>query len=152
MIEFENAIEIDRPIALVFDFLADLENLPKWNYFVTRVTKTDSGPAGVGSTYHQVRRSDRQDLLIVEFEAHRLLTVETIPPSKPDLLRRMIFEDMGDKTRVIDHWKLDTGHPAILQMVGKGRVKSAVRENLTKLKELLETGKVTLQDGRQATL
>lgn len=152
MIEFENTIEIERPIAMVFEFLADLENLPKWNYFVTEVRRTDAGPPRVGATYHQVRKVDSQDLQIVEFEEHRFLTVVTIPPSRPELWRRMTFEDLGDKTKVSDRWKLDTGYPAILQALGQGKVKSAVKENLTKLKELLETGKVTLQDGRLTTL
>ncbi len=37
MIEFENRIEAQRSISEVFMFLADLENLPKWNYFVMQV-------------------------------------------------------------------------------------------------------------------
>ncbi|MHA2066112.1 MAG: SRPBCC family protein [Candidatus Thorarchaeota archaeon] len=152
MIEFENEIEIEQPINTVFEFLADLENLPKWNYFVTQVRKTASGPPRVGATYHQVRKSDSQELKIIEFEEHRVLTVETIPPSKPALWRRMTFENIGGKTRIRDSWKLDTGHPGILQTFGKVRVKSAVMENLTKLKELLETGQITLQDGRTETL
>ena len=36
--------------------------------------------------------------------------------------------------------------------LARGRVKSAVSENLTKLKELLQERPVVLQDGRQVTL
>lgn len=133
-------------------FLADLENLPKWNYFVTRVTKTFEGSPDVGSICHQVRKTDSQDLRIVEFEKDQVLTVETIPPSKHELRRKMTLQETGGATTVIDRWELDTGHPGILQALGKGKVKSAVRENLVKLKELLETGSVTLQDGRQVSL
>jgi uncharacterized membrane protein len=152
MIKFENVIEIDRPVAVVFDFLADLENLPKWNYFVTQVRKTSAGPSGVGATYHQVRKTDSQNLTIVNIEKNRILTVKTIPPSKPELERWMTFEEINGKTRILDRWKLDTGHPGILQALSKGRVKSAVKDNLARLKELLETGSVTLQDGRRASL
>jgi len=152
MIKFENVIEIDRPVAVVFDFLADLENLPKWNYFVTQVRKTSAGTAGAGATYHQVRSTDSQDLTIVGFEKNRVLSVKTIPPSKPELERWMTFEEINGKTRILDRWQLDTGHPGILQALSKGRVKSAVRDNLARLKELLETGSVTLQDGRRASL
>jgi hypothetical protein len=49
-------------------------------------------------------------------------------------------------------WKLDLGKPALLEKLGAARVKSAVAENLEKLKQLLEEGRVVLQDGRQATL
>jgi hypothetical protein len=43
---------------------------------------------------------------------------------------------------------LDTGKAALVERFAGRNVKSAVAENLQKLKQLLETGKVTLQDGR----
>jgi uncharacterized protein YndB with AHSA1/START domain len=152
MIEFENTIDIAQPVEVVFEFLADLENLPKWNYYVTQVRKTSRGPAGIGATYHQVRKSDSQELTVHELEPNQLLTVETIPPSQPQLKRRMVFEAINGQTRIIDRWELDTGHPQFVQALGKSRVQSSVKENLAKLKELLETGRVTLQDGRQVSL
>jgi hypothetical protein len=51
-----------------------------------------------------------------------------------------------------DEWKLDTGRPALLETLASRRVKSAVAENLAKLKELLEEGGVVLQDGREVVL
>jgi uncharacterized membrane protein len=152
MIEFENRVEIDRPVDVVFQFLADLENLPKWNYYVTRVVKTSDGPPGVGSTYHQQRKTDDQEIEIAALEQDRMLILRTIPPSTPELERTMILERDEDRTQILDRWKLDTGHLGILQMLAKGRVRSAVEENLGKLKELLEQGSVTLQDGRQVLL
>lgn len=148
MIEFDAQVVIDRTPRDVFRFVADLENLPNWNYFVLDVQKTPGTQTGVGTTYHQRRKTDQQELRIAAFEEGRLLTVETIPPSKPELVRRMEFHEEGGKTRLVDHWRLDTGHPAILQKLATRRVRSAVKENLGKLKELLETGRTTLQDGR----
>ena len=152
MIEFENVVEIDRPVGEVFGFLANLENLPKWNYFVTKVRKISPGPPGVGARYHQERKSDRQELSIVEMETDRLLTVETIPPSKPELKRWMTFQDINGMTKLIDRWRLESGQPVLLQNLAKRKVKSAVKENLFKLKDLLEKGHVILQDGRQVSL
>jgi hypothetical protein len=57
----------------------------------------------------------------------------------------------GDTTRLRDEWKLDTGRPALLERLAHGRVKSAVSENLAKLKELLEEFRVVLQDGRRVS-
>ena len=34
---FQNIIEIKAPVTEVFEFVADMRNTPKWNYFVTRV-------------------------------------------------------------------------------------------------------------------
>lgn len=151
MIRFENTLEIEQPVDLIYDFMADLENLPKWNYFVTRVSHTGGEKRSTGATYHQVRKNDEQDLKIAEMIPNQILVIETIPPSKPELRRKMIFEPANGATKIIDRWDLDTGHPGLLQKLAGRRVRSAVKENLDKLKTLLEDGSVTLQDGRTAT-
>ena len=152
MIEFESMVQIKQSVADVFSFVANQENNPKWNYFVTEVRKTSEGPLGVGTTFHQVRRTDAQDLRVVSYEPHQSISIETIPPSKPELSRMIVFREENGSMFLVDHWKLDTGHPQLLQSLGAARVKAAVRENLGKLKELLELGSTTLQDGRRVTL
>jgi hypothetical protein len=64
---------------------------------------------------------------------------------------RFILSAEGNTTRIRDEWKLDSGWPAPLEWLRTERIKSAVAENLTKLKELLEMGQVILQDGRLAS-
>jgi uncharacterized membrane protein len=151
VLEFENTIRIDRPVEEVFAFLSDFENIPKWNYYVLEVRQLSESPIGIGTTYHQVRKSDEQDFQIIEFEPNHTVAVKTLPQSSPDLEMRFTLYEEGNTTRVRDQWKLDTGRPAVLEKLTGGRVKSAVAENLAKLKELLEEGRVVLQDGRQAT-
>jgi hypothetical protein len=133
-------------------FLSDFENIPKWNYYVLEVRQLSESPRGIGTTYHQVRKTDEQDLHITEFEANRTIAVKTLPRSSPSFERRFTLYEEGDTTRIRDEWKLDTERPAIFERLVRGRVKSAVAENLAKLKELLEEGRVILQDGRQVTL
>jgi uncharacterized membrane protein len=152
VLEFENTIRIDRPVEEVFAFLSDFENIPKWNYYVLEVRQLSESPIGVGTTYHQVRKSDQQDLRIIEFEPGHTVAVKTLPQSSPDLEMRFTLYEEGITTRVRDEWKLNTGRPAIFERLAGGRIKSAVAENLAKLKELLEEGQVVLQDGRQVTL
>jgi uncharacterized membrane protein len=152
MIEFENSITIDRSAEEVFGFVADLTNVPKWNYYVRSVVSTSARPGTEGATYHQVRRQDEQDLRIVRLEPSRSLIIETVPPSKPELRREMTFADEGESTRITDRWQLNLGVPRLLEALAAKRVRNGVRENLRKLKVLLETGRVTLQDGRTFTL
>jgi uncharacterized membrane protein len=152
VLEFENTIRINRPVEEVFAFLSDFENIPKWNYYVLEVRQLSEGSIGVGTTYHQVRKSDQQDLRIIEFEPGHTVAVKTLPQSTPDLEMRFTLYEEGSTTRVRDEWKLNTGRPAIFDRLAGGRIKSAVAENLAKLKELLEEGQVVLQDGRQVTL
>jgi uncharacterized membrane protein len=152
VLEFENTIAIDRPIDEVFAFLSDFENIPKWNYYVLEVRQLSESPIGIGTTYHQLRKSDQQDFRIIEFEPNHTVALKTVPQSSPSFERRFTLYEEGDTTRIRDQWKLDTGRPALLERLARGRVKSAVSENLSKLKELLQEGRVVLQDGREVTL
>ena len=152
MLEFKNTIRIDRPIEEVFAFLSDFENIPKWNYYVLEVRQLSENPIGIGTTYHQVRKTDEQDFHITEFEANRTVAVKTLPQSSPSFERRFTLYEEGNTARIRDEWKLDTGRPVVLEKLAGGRVKSAVAENLAKLQELLEEGRVVLQDGRQVIL
>jgi carbon monoxide dehydrogenase subunit G len=152
VLEFENTIRIDRPVEEVFAFLSDFQNIPKWNYYVLEVRQLSEHPIGIGTTYHQVRKTDQQDFRIIVFEPNHTVAVKTLPQSSPSFERRITLYEEGDTTRVRDQWKLDTGRPALLERLARGRIKSAVAENLKKLKELLEEDRVVLQDGRQVTL
>jgi uncharacterized membrane protein len=149
VLEFENTIRIDRPVDEVFAFLSDFENIPKWNYYVLEVRQLSDNPIIAGTTYHQVRKSDEQDFRIIEFEPDHSIAVKTLPRSSPSFERWFVLYEEGDTTHIRDEWKLDTGRPAVLERLARGRIKSAVAENLAKLKELLEEGRVVLQDGRQ---
>jgi hypothetical protein len=80
------------------------------------------------------------------------MAVRTLPQSSPSFERRFTLYEEGATTHIRDEWELDTGKPALFERLARGRVKSAVTENLVKLKDLLEEGRVVLQDGRQVTL
>jgi carbon monoxide dehydrogenase subunit G len=135
MLEFENTIRIDCRVEEVFAFLSDFENIPKWNYYVLEVGQLSEGPTGIGTTYHQVRKPDQQDFRIIDFEPNHTVAVKTLPQSSPSFERRFTLYEEGDTTRIRDQWKLDTGRPALLERLARGRVKSAVAENLAKLKD-----------------
>ena len=152
MFTFENSLVIDRPVEQVYAFLADLENLPKWNYFVQQVSKTSPEPVQVGSTYHQVRETDEQELQIIGMEPDQTLIIETIPPSKPEFRREMVFTAQDGGTQIEDRWQIELGVPEAVVSYVSGQMKASVARDLKKLKQLLETGKVKLQNGRVSKL
>ena len=152
MLKFENTIRIDRPVDEVFAFLLDFENIPKWNYYVLEVRQLSESPRGVGTTYRQVRKTNEQYFRTIEFEPDHTVAAKTLPQSSPRLEMRSSLYEEGNATRIRDEWKLDVGLPAMLERLALRSVKSAVAQNLAKLKELLEEGRVILHDGRQVTL
>ena len=151
MIEFTNTVEIRQTPDEVFEFIADFENMPKWNYFVTNVTKRSGGPIGVGTVFDQTRKTDRQSYEITDLVPDRRVEVTTTPGSTPAFTMGFDFESTPDGTRITDHWQLDSGHNPLFERLGERRIRAAVAENLGKLKQLLETGTTTLQDGHTTT-
>ncbi len=151
MIRFENTVEIDRPIEEVFPFIANFENIPRWNYYVLDVKQISGGFPGVGTIYHQVRKDDAQDFEIVDLQPYHKVAVRTTG-STPAFERVFTFEETPTGTRLIDVWELDTGLNQLVEQLGAGRIKAAVADNLGKLKQLLESGETRLQDGRMSNL
>jgi uncharacterized membrane protein len=148
MIEFENDVVINRPLEEVFAFISDFENMSKWNYYVMDVNKITDGPVDVGTTYHQTRKTDQQQFRVIEFKPNELVAIETLPPERK-LNMRFRLESTDEGTQIIDEWRLETSIPGPFNWLAVRKAKSAVAENLEKLRILLETGRVTLQDGRQ---
>jgi hypothetical protein len=56
---FQNTVTIALPADEVFAFLADLSNIPQWNYAIACTVQTSPGPAGVGAAYRQIRTIPR---------------------------------------------------------------------------------------------
>lgn len=152
MIEFTTFVDIDRPPDEVFAVVSRFENTPAWNYFVIDVTQRSAGPPGVGTVFHQVRKTDQQDFKIVALDPGRSVEIMTTPGSSPSFKIRYDFEAIDSGTRVRNAWQLGTGHHPLLERLGSHRIRTAVTENLHKLKQLLENGTTQLQDGRTSTL
>ena len=53
--KFVNTITIDRAPGAVFAYLAEFENVPRWNYAIAETRKVTDGPVGVGARYVQLR-------------------------------------------------------------------------------------------------
>jgi hypothetical protein len=142
MASFTNVVEIDRPAHDVFVFLADLENVPKWNYAITETRKTSPGIIGVGATFEQTRSiptQSRERLTITEFEPDQRLTVEGTLARFPARLGYTVDEHHG-VTRLTNTVELEvTGVAKLIGGVAVGRIRSAVAENLNVLKKLLES-------------
>ena len=150
--KFQNDIEIQASINEVFEFVADMRNMPKWNYYVTKVTQENGDGPKLGACYYQTRKTDSQRYEIIHYEPWQSLIIKTIPGSSPMFERHLRFEATANSTRLIDEMTLRTGYPGILERLVVGRTRRAVAENLGKLKELLEYGQTQLQDGRDTYL
>ena len=55
-LNMQTRIDIDRPAAEVFDFVADQTNAPRWQQGLHEVRRITPGPIGVGTEHVFVRR------------------------------------------------------------------------------------------------
>lgn len=79
MTSFENVVMIGRLRDEVFAFLADLENVPRWNPAIEGTMKTTYVPVRVGTTYRQVRsapKKSKESFEITAFDPPRRLVIE----------------------------------------------------------------------------
>jgi carbon monoxide dehydrogenase subunit G len=143
MASFENTVIIRRPVEDVFAFLADFENVPKWNYAIVETKKVSPGPVGVGTTYRQTRsvpRTSEERFEVTVFEpASRLEVQGQIGPFRAKI--GYLLEPTGGATRLTN--AVDIGSSGLLTLVAPlatSRVKHAVAANLDTLKQLLEEG------------
>lgn len=139
---FENDVTIDRPVEDVFAFLANFENIPRWNYAIVETREVSHGPVGVGAVYRQVRsvpsRSE-ETFEVTEFEPNQRLAIRG---DFGPLEGRMTYElePTGSGTRLTNSAQLEArGLGKLAAPLASGRIAEAVSENLTTLKRLLES-------------
>ena len=139
---FKNAVTIQRTPEEVFTFLADFENVPKWNYAIESTTKVSPGPVGMGTVYHQIRSTPgraEEGFEVTAFEPGRRLAIEGTVGSFHARVSYLL-ESIGNATRITNDVELEPSSTLtrILAPLAVYRVKAAVAENLEKLRRILE--------------
>lgn len=142
---FENTVTIQKPAGEVFAFLADFENIPKWNYAIEETTKASAGPVGVGTRYRQTRSipsRTTEDFEVTVFEpASRLAIHGHIGPFQATI--SYVLDAAAGSTRLVNSVELNPTQPKLrlLAPVVTPRIKAAVAQNLGKLKVVLESNR-----------
>jgi len=138
---FTNTVTIDRPPVVVFAYLAELENVPRWNYAISDTRKITAGPVGVGSRYVQTRTipaPGKEHIEVIEFEPDRRITLRGSLNSFPAELSYTLHPD-GKSTILLNSVGLRPPAPLnLLAPLATHRIKAAVAANLDVLKQTLE--------------
>lgn len=138
---FANTITIDRPPAAVFAYLADLENLPRWNCAISETRKITAGPVRVGSRYRQSRTipvHSEESLEVVEFEPDRRFVIRGTLSSLPGQIGYTLSPN-GNATTLTNTVELQPPHTlSLVAPPAAHRIESAVAANLDVLKRTLE--------------
>lgn len=139
--DFTNSVLIKQSRHDVFAFLADFENVPKWNYAITETRKASPGPVAVGTRYRQVRSlpSPREEgFQVTAFEPDQRLQIGgDLGPFEGTL--SYVLEVVGEGTRLTNAVHLEgRGLMKLAAPFVAGRIRDAVKANLGELKAVLE--------------
>jgi Polyketide cyclase / dehydrase and lipid transport len=141
MIRFSNTITISRPQPVVFAYLADFENVPRWNYAIASTRRLDPGPIALGTRYLQVRAvpsHSEEEFEVADFEPDRRLAIRGgLGPFFGEL--SYTLERSRDATVLTNAAALHA--PRRLGLIAPlvtRQVKTAVAANLDVLKQILE--------------
>ena len=131
--------------------MSDQRNNPKWNYYVKKVEKTNKR-VGIGAEYLQVRKRDEQMIRVEEYLEYERIVIGTLPGERPAAVRKLTLSGDEQQTTIKDQIELRTPIPSFLSRLFVRVPQTAVKQNLQKLKTLLEEGQVILQDNREVFL
>ena len=108
-------IVIERPVAEVFDFVADARNEPAYNRQMLTARMLTPGPVGVGSRFAAVHLGRRRPMelqtQLTEFQRPRRLA-STTTMARGHISGVLTFEPVGSATRMHWDWNLPLTRPA----------------------------------------
>ena len=143
--EIVRSVEIDRPGAEVFAFLADARNDPRWCRKVVSVELVSGERPGPGARYAVVHRP-----VPLRPEREMAMTCASwAPPERiewheddgTDVFRVTYeLEDLGGRTRITQRSHAEIGAPRVLRPLFRAGIGRDVQGQLRRLKRLLEAG------------
>lgn len=105
MIRIERSVTINLPVEEVFNFVTNIDNLPKWFPALIEAEKTSPGPIGVGTTEHEVFRFYRfikgeNTGIVTEYQPNKKIAWKTTSPHFPKWYSTYNFESVEGGTNI----------------------------------------------------
>ena len=144
MINLDLGTLIDRPVKDVFSFVANPNNMTKWNSAVVSIQQTTPGAVGIGTKFKSVGealgRRMEGEVQVTAYEPDRKTGFQmNAGPVQVNVT--LTFKPVGTGTKLNLNAQ---GNPGgifkLAEGVLAGRVKSMMEENLARLKSVLEKG------------
>ncbi len=146
MATFEFSVKVGKPVAKVFEFITNLDNLKKLSEYITGVEV--KGEIKVGTHYTikttSMGRTIETDNEIVSLEPNKKFGVKTnaAPPASP-VTNTYLLEKDGDGTKLttqMDAVLLPAGMPSMpgMEDMMKAQMTSSLETSLNALKKMIE--------------
>jgi uncharacterized membrane protein len=142
MITIEKSVTIDKPVADVFAYATNIDNVTKWQGGVESVV-VEGGTNSVGGKYTEVRkflgREMKTTLEIIAFERNDKWSAKVIQGPVPyEVVARYESTDDGTKVTMLVAGE-PTGFFKVAEGMVSGQLEKSLQEDLQRLKTLLES-------------
>lgn len=144
MMQVTSSLEVDRPAAKVFAYIADAENNPRWQKGMRSCRWTTGPPIRIGSIYEQqarfLGRPINSTFEVTALQPDRSITIRSIASTFPIVVTRSV-EPLGhSRCRVSALVRGDpSGVFGIAAPLLRRMVQRSVRADYRRLKARLET-------------
>ena len=144
MINLDLGVLIDRPVKDVFAFVANPNNMSRWNSAVVSLQQVTPGAVGVGTKFKSVGemmgRRIEGEVQVTAYEPDSKTGFQ-MNAGPVQVTVTIAFKPVGTGTKVSLNAQ---GNPGglfkLAEPIMAGRVKSMMEENLSRLKSVLEKG------------
>jgi uncharacterized membrane protein len=137
------AVQIDRPVGEVFDYVADARNRPQWDEDVISEELTSPEPIGVGSTVRTRLRSMGREYeytwQITGHERPRTVAIESTSGPFPTTLLFALEDRSGGTALEFSVRGSPGGVMRLLQPLIARNTQSNLERNFARLKQVLES-------------
>lgn len=143
------SFDVQREPEVVFNFVADDRNLPRWRTECVSAELVTPEPVGPGSRFRQVARlPNKKEVVgeseIIDYEPSRRVTSRVVGATTPNF-DEITFEPTLDGTRVTHRWELEHSYTQavaggrLLQPLVRRQILKWRRAGVVRLKQILET-------------
>ena len=143
LLKLQKSMSIDRPLDVVFYFLADFENASKWQRGVVEAKKLTEGPTGQGTKFKetfQIRKKSFSAICtITAFEPNHKVAFEAKSDGPMEYGGVFSFEGEGTGTKLrFDGGVRLKGIYRLLGLFMKAEIEKEMVEEMKKIKDALE--------------
>jgi uncharacterized membrane protein len=142
--KFENSVIINQPAEQVFEYVTDPRNNAKWQTDILELEITSENYSGLGATYRCVNRfmgrHIESESIITDYAAGKACCIR-ITNGVLTGKCSMSFTKFEDGTKFTASGNLDMRYFKLLKMIATRKINQQIKEDMLRLKYLLENGK-----------
>jgi uncharacterized membrane protein len=141
--KLEHSIFIEKPVDLVFDYVTNPDNNPRWQSDILELYRKSEGPLGEGASFFFANRFLGQRfetvVTITQYEPRQVCSYR-FNTGKAKGVSCYLFEPVNEGTRLTATADLDLDIFKVAKFIARHMAQAQLRSDMAALKRILENG------------